>query len=56
MIVISIVFKIAEITSNKPKARVAPYVYFIAFFAPKLWTVDSITILVGPGVKVAIKQ
>jgi hypothetical protein len=56
MIVISKVFNIAEITSNTPKAIVAPYVYSNAFFGPKLCTVDNMTILVGPGVKVTIKQ
>jgi hypothetical protein len=56
MIVLSTVFNIAEITSKQPKAIVAPYVYSIAFFGPKLWTVDNMTILVGPGVKVTIKQ
>jgi hypothetical protein len=56
MIVISKVFNIVEIASNIPKANVAPYVYSIAFFAPKLFTVDNMTILVGPGVKVTIKQ
>jgi hypothetical protein len=56
IISIRIVFNIAEITSNRPKAIVAPYVYSMAFFVPILWTVDNMTILVGPGVKVTIKQ
>jgi hypothetical protein len=53
---ISTVFKIAEIISNKPNAIVAPYVYSIAFFVPQLFTVDNITIFVGPGVTVTIIQ
>ena len=56
MIVIIIVFSSADITSNKPKPIVAPYEYCIAFFAPKLCTMDNMTIFVGPGVKVAIIQ
>jgi hypothetical protein len=52
----SIVFNIAEIESNIPKAIVAPYVNSIAFFVPKLCTVDNITIFVGPGVNVTITQ
>ncbi|MNN40268.1 hypothetical protein D3C81_1543370 [compost metagenome] len=49
-------FNKAEITSNKPKPIVAPYVYFIAFLVPELCTVDRMMIFVGPGVKVAITQ
>ncbi|MNP56746.1 hypothetical protein D3C76_1514980 [compost metagenome] len=42
--------------SNNPNAIVAPYVYSTAFFVPKLFTVDNITIFVGPGVTVTIIQ
>lgn len=55
-IVMSNVFRKAEMTSNNPKAIVAPYVYSIAFFVPKLFTVDKMTMFVGPGVNVTIKQ
>jgi hypothetical protein len=54
--VANIVFNTEEIASKQAKAIVAPYVYSIAFFVPELCTVDKITILVGPGVNVTIKQ
>ncbi|MNP74108.1 hypothetical protein D3C76_1709300 [compost metagenome] len=56
MNVTSNVFKAAEITSSKPKPAVAPYEYLIAFLAPEWFTMDNMTILVGPGVKVAMVQ
>jgi hypothetical protein len=49
-------FNPAEMISNAPKAIIDPYTYSIAFFVPKLCTVDNITMFVGPGVKVTIMQ
>ncbi|MNW08508.1 hypothetical protein D3C71_2052990 [compost metagenome] len=52
----SIRFSRAEAASSRPKASVAPHTYFMACFRLLCWTVERMTILVGPGVKVTTTQ